>query len=103
MICKGKILNLIPVTESVLQVVIQVKRNDSFFPIAFIAFTDLKVLIQQIKVEKGDVVKIDYYIKSKKWEDRYTTSAIIEKIKIIAKKPSQLTIDVDMETGEILS
>ena len=90
-------------TESFLQVVIQVKRNDSFFPIAFIAFTDLKVLIQQIKVEKGDVVKIDYYIKSKKWEDRYTTSAIVEKIKIISKKPSQLTIDVDMETGEILS
>jgi hypothetical protein len=81
-------------------VVLQVKKNDSFFPVAFIAFIDVKVLIQQIKIEKGDVVKVDYYIKSKKWQDKYTTSAVLEKIKIIAKKSPQLIID--METGEIL-
>jgi hypothetical protein len=58
------------------------------------------VLIQQIKIEKGDTVKIDYYIKSKKWQDKYFTSAVVEKIKIIAKKSQQMLID--METGEIL-
>lgn len=100
MVCKGRVLDLIPVTETVLQVVVQVKKNDSFFPVAFIAFTDLRVLIQQIRVEKGDTVKVDYYIKSKKWQDKYTTSAVIEKIKIIAKKSPQLIID--METGEII-
>ncbi len=100
MVCKGKVLDLIPVTDTVLQVVLQVKKNDSFFPVAFIAFIDVKVLIQQIKIEKGDVVKVDYYIKSKKWQDKYTTSAVLEKIKIIAKKSPQLIID--METGEIL-
>lgn len=100
MVCKGRVLDLIPVTDTVLQVVLQVKKNESFFPVAFIAFRDVRVLIQQIKVEKGDTVKVDYYIKSKKWQDKYTTSAVLEKIKIVAKKSPQLIID--METGEII-
>lgn len=100
MVCKGVILDLIPVTDTVLQVVIRVKKSDSYFPIAFTAYLDIKVLIQQIKIEKGDSVKIDYYIKSKKWQEKYFTSAIIEKIQIIAKKSQQLIID--METGEII-
>jgi hypothetical protein len=100
MICKGRILDLIPVSESVLQVVLQVKKNESFFPVAFIAYKEIKVLVTQIKIEKGDTVKLDYYIKSKKWESKYFTSAVIEKINVIAKKSPQLIID--METGEIL-
>lgn len=101
MVCKGSILDLIPVTDAVIQVVIRVKKNDSYFPVALTAYQDIKVLIQQIKIEKGDTVKIDYYIKSKKWQDKYFTSAIIEKIKVIAKKPSQQLI-VDLSTGEII-
>ena len=100
MVCKGSILDLVPVTDTVMQVVIRVKKSESYFPVAFTAYLDVKVLIQQIKIEKGDTVKIDYYIKSKKWQDKYFTSAVIEKIKIIAKKSPQLIID--METGEIL-
>jgi hypothetical protein len=102
MICKGKILDLIHITDEVIQVVIQAKKNETFFPVAFIAFRDIKVLINQVKIEKGDVVKIDYYIKSKKWDNKYTTSAIVDKIKILSKKPSQLYMDIDMETGEII-
>jgi hypothetical protein len=100
MVCKGSVLDLIAMTDKVMQVVIRVKKNDAYFPIAFTAFLDIKILIQQIKIEKGDTVKIDYYIKSKKWQDKYFTSAVVEKIKIIAKKSPQLIID--METGEIL-
>jgi len=100
MVCKGSVLDLIPVTDTVMQVVVRVKKSESYFPVAFTAYLDVKVLIQQIKIEKGDTVKIDYYIKSKKWQDKYFTSAVIEKIKIIAKKSPQLIID--METGEIL-
>ena len=100
MVCKGSVLDLIPVTDTVMQVVIRVKKSDSYFPVAFTAYLDVKVLIQQIKIEKGDTVKIDYYIKSKKWQDKYFTSAVVEKIKVIAKKSPQLIID--METGEII-
>jgi hypothetical protein len=100
MVCKGSILDLIPVTDTVMQVVLRVKKSESYFPVAFTAYLDVKVLIQQIKIEKGDTVKIDYYIKSKKWQDKYFTSAVIEKIKVVAKKSPQLIID--METGEIL-
>jgi hypothetical protein len=51
-------------------------------------------------MEKGDYVKVDFNLISKKWQDKYYLSAIIDKIKIIAKKSPQLIID--METGEIL-
>jgi hypothetical protein len=100
MICKGTVLDLIPVTDTVMQVVVRVKKGDAYFPVAFTAYQEIKILIQQIKIEKGDGVKIDYYIKSKKWQDKYFTSAVVEKIKIVAKKSPQLVID--METGEIL-
>jgi hypothetical protein len=99
MVSKGVILDIISATDTVVQVVIRVKKNDSYFPVAFTAFKDVKVLIQQVRMEKGDTVKITYYLKSKKWQDRYFTSAIIEKIQIIAKKSIQLIID--MESGEI--
>jgi hypothetical protein len=99
-VCKGVILDLIPVTDTVIQVVIRVKKNETYFPVAFTAYKEIKILIQQVKIEKGDAVKIDYYIKSKKWQDKYFTSAIIEKISIVAKKSPQLIID--METGEII-
>jgi hypothetical protein len=101
MVCKGTILDLIPVADEVVQVVIRVKKNDSYFPIAFTAYREIKILMQQVGMEKGDSVKIDYYIKSKKWQEKYFTSAIIEKIKIIAKKPSQQLL-VDLSTGEII-
>ena len=101
MVCKGVILDLIPVTDTVIQVVIRVKKNETYFPVAFTAYKEIKILIQQVKIEKGDAVKIDYYIKSKKWQDKYFTSAIIEKISIISKKSPQQLL-VDLSTGEIL-
>ena len=100
MVCKGVILDLVPVTDTVIQVVIRVKKNETYFPVAFTAYKEIKILIQQVTIEKGDAVKIDYYIKSKKWQDKYFTSAVIEKISIISKKSPQLIID--METGEII-
>jgi hypothetical protein len=101
MICRGKVSEIIVVNESVAQVIIKVKRGEIYLPVAFIALSSIKVLMQQINVEKGDTVKIEYYLKSKKWQDKYKTDAIIHSIRIIAKKPSQLLID--METGEIFS
>jgi hypothetical protein len=58
------------------------------------------ILIKQIRLEKRDVIKITYFLKSKKYENKYYTSAIIEKLNVITKRPEQLM--VDMETGEIL-
>jgi hypothetical protein len=101
MVCKGVILDIIPVADTVVQVVIRFKKDDSYFPIAFTAYKEIKILIQQVRMEKGDTVKIQYYLKSKKWQDKYFTSAIIEKIQITAKKPSQHLL-VDLATGEII-
>jgi hypothetical protein len=79
---------------------LQSKKDLLYFPICFIAYQDILVLIKQIRLEKRDVVKITYFLKSKKYENKYYTSAIIEKINVIAKRPEQLM--VDMETGEII-
>lgn len=100
MIYRGSILDLKPVTDTVLEVVIRVKKNDSYSVIAFTAYKEIKILIQQVKMEKGDYVKVDFNLISKKWQDKYYLSAVIEKISVVSKKSPQLIID--METGEIL-
>jgi len=100
MVAKGTIIDIIDVSEKVTQVVIQSKKGNLYFPICFTAYQNILVLIKQIRLDKRDVVKITYFIKSKKYENKYYTSAIIEKINIISKRPEQLM--VDMETGEIL-
>jgi hypothetical protein len=99
MVAKGKVMDIIDVTENVAQIVIMNKKEESYFPISFIAYQSIIILCRQIKLEKGDIVKIEYFIKSKKVQDKYYTSAIIEKLQITQKKSTQLT--VDMETGEI--
>jgi hypothetical protein len=75
------------------------KKEEAYLHICFTAYQSIMILCKQIKLEKGDLVKIDYYIKSRKHENRWYTSAIIEKIQITQKKSIQLM--VDMETGEI--
>lgn len=100
MVVKGTVIDIIDVYDKLTQVVIQAKKGNLYFPICFTAYQDILILIKQIRLEKRDVVKITYYIKSKKYENKYYTSAIIEKINIISKRPEQLM--VDMETGEIL-
>ena len=99
MIYRGVILELNYVTDTVLEVAIRVKKDEHYSVIAFTAYKDIKILIQQVRIEKGDYVKIDAYLKSKKWQSKYYLSAVIEKISVIAKKSPQLIID--METGEI--
>jgi hypothetical protein len=100
MVQRGKIIDIIPLTENVSQVIVQSKHGDNFFPICFTAYQDTIACITEIGLEKRDVVKINYYLKSKKFENKYFTSAIIENIKIIEKRQEQYTIDMD--TGEII-
>jgi hypothetical protein len=100
MVAKGKVIDIIEVSEKVTQVIVQSKKGENYFPICFTAYQDVLILIKQIRLEKRDVVKITYFIKSKKYENKYYTSAVIEKLNIIAKRPEQLM--VDMETGEIM-
>lgn len=100
MVAKGTIVDIINISDKVLQVVIKFKKGDIYNHICFTAYQDVLILIKQIRLEKRDVVKITYFLKSRKHENKWYTSAIIEKINIIAKKPEQLM--VDMETGEIL-
>lgn len=100
MICKGKILEIIGVTDTVAQVVLQSKKDDTYYTTAFTAYHDVIVLIKQLALEKGDYVKVTFSVKSKKYENKYYTNAIVEKISVVAKKSQQL--QVCLETGEIL-
>jgi hypothetical protein len=100
MVAKGSIVDIIDVSDKVTQIVIKYKKGDTYTHLCFTAYQDVLVLIKQIRLEKRDSVKITYFLKSRKHENRWYTSLIIEKINVIAKRPEQLM--VDMETGEIM-
>lgn len=100
MIVTGKIMDIVNVSDKVTQIVIRVKKEEIYLPVAYVCFAEIKALILQLRIEKGDFVKITYYLKSKKYNEYYTTSAIVEKICITQKATNQLM--VDMETGEII-
>ena len=100
MVAKGTIVDIIDVSDKVTQIIIKHKKGETYNHLCFTAYQDVLVLIKQIRLEKRDAVKITYFLKSRKHENRWYTSAIIEKINLIAKRPEQLM--VDMETGEIL-
>ena len=100
MVAKGTIVDIIDVSDKVIHIIIKYRKGDNFIHLCFTGYQDILILIKQIRLEKRDVVKITYFLKSRKHENKWYTSAIIEKINIIAKKPEQFM--VDMETGEIL-
>lgn len=99
MVVIGKIISIISATDTVTQVVIRVKKDEIYLPVAFVCFTEIKALLCQLRVEQGDYVKITYYLKSKKFNDHYNTSAIVQKICITQKGTKQYS--VDMFSGEI--
>jgi hypothetical protein len=99
MVAKGTIVDIIEVSDKVTHIVIKYKKGDGYIHLCFTAYQDVLVLIKQIRLEKRDSIKITYFLKSRKHENRWYTSAIIEKISVIAKRPEQLM--VCLETGEI--
>lgn len=99
MVVNGTVIDVISATDSITQVVIRTKRESAYVYIAFTCHHEITTLIRQLRLEKGDIVKINYYVSSKKYENKYYTSAIVEKIHITQKKSEQLM--VDLETGEI--
>lgn len=100
MVETGKVISIINNSDWNTQVVIRKKWNNSYLPICFTATDEQKRLITQIGLEVGDMVKINYHVYSKKYNDKYYTTAQIDFIRITQKKSAQLI--VDLSTGEIL-
>ena len=100
MVESGKIISIINSNDWSTQVVIRKKWNNAYIPICFTATNEQKRLICQLRIEVGDVVKINYHLQSKKHNDKYYTNAFIDAIQITQKKSPQLM--VDLNTGEIL-
>lgn len=100
MVETGKVISIINSNDWSTQVVIRKKWNNAYMPICFTATNEQKRIISQIGLQIGDVVKINYHIFSKKYNDKYFTTAQIDLIIITQKKNPQLM--VDLETGEIL-
>ena len=101
MVIRGKVLDIINISDKVTQVIIMVKKDETYHPICFTAYEGVKALINQINLQKKDIIKVYYYVRSKKYEDKYYTTAVLEKIHITEKSSPQLSID--MMTGEILN
>lgn len=100
MVLNAIIQDIIKVSEKVTQIVVKKKHNNLFLNVSLIAFGSIKNKIEKESIEISDRVRIKYYLKSKKWNEKYSTDAIIEDIKIKEKGAKQAY--VDMETGEIL-
>jgi len=98
MIAKGKIIDIIH-SEKVTNLVIMNKLGNTkkYLPMCFTAFIDIKRLIMILKIEKGDFVKINYNIFSKKYGEKYYTTLFIENIKVIEKNNHQLSVNLDGE------
>jgi hypothetical protein len=99
MVVNGTVIDIISVNESISQVVVRTKKDSAYIVIAFTCHREITTLIRQLRLEKGDLVKVTYCVQSKKYESKYYTSAIVEKLHITQKKSEQLM--VDLETGEI--
>lgn len=99
MVEKGKVISIIKSNDWSTQIIIRKKWNNVYLPICFSAYDESKRLVNQIGLQVGDVVKIDYHLYSKKYNEKYYTTAQIDRIKITQKKSQQLM--VDLETGEI--
>jgi len=99
MVVNGTVIDIISVNESISQVVVRTKKDSAYIVIAFTCHREITTLIRQLRLEKGDLVKVTYCVQSKKYESKYYTSAIVEKLHITQKK-SQLMF-VDTMTGEI--
>lgn len=97
MVTSGTVIEVINVNDAITNIVVRIKHNELFYPVCFVAFGDIKTLISQLRIEKNDIVKISYYIKSKKHEDRYFTSAVIEKISVAEKWSRQYSIGMTDE------
>lgn len=100
MVVRGIVMDILSVNDNVKQVIIRVKKDDIYLPVSFTAFENIVILMNQINLVKGDGVKITYYLKSKKFENKYFTTAIIEKL-CITNKLNTLNL-VDLETGEYI-
>lgn len=100
MVVNAIIQDIIKVSEKVTQIVVKKKHNNIFLNVSFVAFGSIINKIEKENIEISDRVRIKYYLKSKKWNEKYSTDAIIEDIKIKEKGAKQ--IYVDLETGEVL-
>lgn len=95
MVAKGKIIDIID-KENITNVVIMNKVSEGkYAPICFTGFTDIKRTISVLNIEKGDTIKINYHIFSKKYNETYYTTLFIDSIKILLKKTNQLSVDID--------
>ena len=99
MVIEGYIFDRIDISEKVTQIVMRKKHNEHYNYICFVAFGWIKDRINELDLQQKDKIRIEYYIKSKKWNERYSTDAIIEKIDLKERRTNQIV--VDFETGEI--
>jgi len=93
----------------VVELVIRKKKGERFYPICFIGFSQTIESLKSLGIQKLDKIRIGYTLSSKKYTnkdgvERYSTSAIIDRVDLLEKNPSNQTevLFVNADTGEIL-
>jgi len=109
---EGKVFDVIHRSDKVWEVVLRKKHKDKIVPISFIAFSFIIEDVKRLNIKPKDRIKIQFHLQSKMFNDRYYTSAIIDKIDMLLKDTGTSNMfhtdltstpfgDVDMKTGEI--
>ena len=97
MVIEGYIFDKINVSEKVTQIVMRKKHKDRYNYICFVAFGWVREKIEELDLDQKDKVRIEYYIKSKKWNERYSTDAIIEQIELKERRTNQIRVILKQE------
>ncbi len=100
MVIKGTVVKIIHLNENMSNLILRKKEKGSYVTICFLAFEEQKRIIHQLNVIAGDGVKITAHIFSKKYNEKYYTSIVIDKL-VITNKKTDLSM-VDLTTGELL-
>lgn len=112
MTIEGKIFEINQQSDKLWEVVLRKKHREKIVPISFIAFGFTIQDVIKLKLRPKDRVKIQFHLQSKQYNERYYTSAIIDKIDLLLRDngtpnmfhPESISTeygDVDISTGEI--
>lgn len=89
MVFKGVVYDVVK-KEYFTQLVFKKKVKDRYSFVCYSAFGEMSRKILELDIEKGDEVRLEYDLFSKKHLENYYTTASIQEIKVVSKSLKSL-------------
>lgn len=94
MVYNGFISNKVVLSDSLMLLIGKQLHNNIYNHVCFTAYGKVVETIDLYDIDKKDLVRISYHIKSKKINDYWTTSLIIDTIELKEKASPQMKINI---------